>query len=222
MTASQSAITKHGRPDQDLDGAPRRGGEPEPAQAVRAESYRRLWQPPGRRAAHRQALGQPYVWSGPAQPVPAEHASYDDRPDQPEPAWPSAPAELPARPDLPAQAELPARPERSGQPGPWPEPEYPPLGHAGQAAAAAVPRERAVIGDRIRVPMAWCQSGTCISWYADPDTLGEADVRARAIGAGWCVDVFGRLFCPGCQQRYHVWSARPLVPRTGRPAGSGT
>jgi hypothetical protein len=78
--------------------------------------------------------------------------------------------------------------------------------------------ERAVIGDLLRLPIAWCQSGTCINRYGDPDALGEVDVRARALVAGWCVDVVGRMICPSCQQRHHVWSARPPVPWTGLAA----
>ena len=46
----------------------------------------------------------------------------------------------------------------------------------------------------------WCEMGSCISWHADPAALGEADTRARAIGAGWRIDAFGRLACPRCQQ----------------------
>ena len=46
----------------------------------------------------------------------------------------------------------------------------------------------------------WCEMGACISWHADPAALGEGDARARAIGAGWRIDAFGRLACPRCQQ----------------------
>ena len=46
----------------------------------------------------------------------------------------------------------------------------------------------------------WCEMGSCISWYTDPAALGEADTRARAIGAGWRIDALGRLACPRCQQ----------------------
>jgi len=73
--------------------------------------------------------------------------------------------------------------------------------------------ERAVIADHLRVPTAWCQAGACIAWHTDARALGEADIRARAIAAGWCLDAFGRLICPACQQRYPVWSARPVVRR---------
>ncbi len=59
---------------------------------------------------------------------------------------------------------------------------------------------RAVIGDQLRMPVVWCELGTCISRHTHPAALGEADIRARAIGAGWCVDALGRLACPRCQQ----------------------
>jgi hypothetical protein len=41
---------------------------------------------------------------------------------------------------------------------------------------------------------------SCISHHADRAALGEADIRARAILAGWRVDALGRLACPRCQQ----------------------
>jgi hypothetical protein len=60
----------------------------------------------------------------------------------------------------------------------------------------------------------WCEMGSCISWYADPAALGEADTRARAIGAGWRIDALGRLACPRCQQSDpQFWAPSPLVPR---------
>jgi hypothetical protein len=59
----------------------------------------------------------------------------------------------------------------------------------------------------------WCEMGSCISWYTDPDALGEADTRARAIGAGWRIDALGRLACPWCQQTDPCfWASRPVVP----------
>ena len=59
----------------------------------------------------------------------------------------------------------------------------------------------------------WCEMGSCISWYADPAALGEADTRARAIGAGWRIDALGRLACPRCQQSDPgFWASRPVVP----------
>jgi hypothetical protein len=59
---------------------------------------------------------------------------------------------------------------------------------------------RAIIGDQLRLPIMWCEMGSCISWHSDPAALGEADTRARAIGAGWRVDALGRLACPRCLQ----------------------
>ena len=76
----------------------------------------------------------------------------------------------------------------------------------------------------------WCEMGSCISWHADPAALGEADTRARAIGAGWRIDAFGRLACPRCQQTDPgFWATRPVVPwdrytavaRAARAAGRG-
>ena len=72
--------------------------------------------------------------------------------------------------------------------------------------------ERAVIGDQLRMPIMWCEMGSCISWHADPAALGEADARARAIGAGWRIDAFGRLACPRCQQTDPgFWATGPVV-----------
>ena len=73
-------------------------------------------------------------------------------------------------------------------------------GLAGVTACAGV-TERAVIGDQLRIPIAWCEMGSCISHHGDPAALGEADIHARAILAGWRVDALGRLACPQCQQR---------------------
>ena len=72
------------------------------------------------------------------------------------------------------------------------------------AAPGATRREastpRATIGDQLRRPVAWCEMGSCIWHHADPAALGEADIRARAISAGWRIDALGRLACPRCQQ----------------------
>ena len=81
-----------------------------------------------------------------------------------------------------------------------------------EVAARAESTERAVIGDQLRMPIMWCEMGSCISWHADPAALGEADTRARAIGAGWRIDAFGRLACPGCQQADPgFWGTGPVV-----------
>ena len=58
----------------------------------------------------------------------------------------------------------------------------------------------------------WCEMGSCISWHADPAALGLGDARARAIDAGWCIDAFGRLACPQCQQTDRGFRvSRPVV-----------
>ncbi len=120
-----------------------------------------------------------------------------------------------------------ARPARGS--GPWPEV----LAEADardQAAARAEMTGRAVIGDQLRMPVMWCEMGSCISWHADPAALGEADTRARAIGAGWRIDALGRLACPRCQQTDPgFWATGPVVPwdrytaiaRAARAAGRG-
>jgi hypothetical protein len=73
--------------------------------------------------------------------------------------------------------------------------------------------ERAAIGDELRIPIAWCEMGSCISHHEDPVALGEADIRARAVAAGWRVDALGRLACPDClQSDSWFWTAHPVAP----------
>ena len=124
-------------------------------------------------------------------------------PDCAEPAVASAWPEALAGPIAPAASATTASPARTATPAV-------PTAPAGPAGAAV----RAVIGDQLRMPIMWCEMGSCISWHADPAALGEADTRARAIAAGWRIDALGRLACPQCQQndpRYRA--ARPVVPR---------
>jgi hypothetical protein len=72
---------------------------------------------------------------------------------------------------------------------------------------------RAVIGDTIRIPILWCQFGSCIARYTHRDALGERDLRIRALMAGWRYDALGRLACPGCVQNDpSFWMTRPPVP----------
>lgn len=59
---------------------------------------------------------------------------------------------------------------------------------------------RAIIGDECRVPILWCEFGRCIARYTSEDTLGERDLRARALATGWRYDALGRLACPSCGQ----------------------
>jgi len=82
-----------------------------------------------------------------------------------------------------------------------------------QAQARAGATERPVIGDQLRMPIMWCEIGSCISWYSDRAALGEADTRARAVDAGWRIDALGRLACPECQQTDSgFWAPRSVVP----------
>jgi hypothetical protein len=73
--------------------------------------------------------------------------------------------------------------------------------------------ERAAIGDELRIPIAWCEMGSCISHHEDPVALGEADIRDRAVAAGWRLDALGRLACPKClQSDSWFWTAHPVTP----------
>ena len=103
----------------------------------------------------------------------------------------------------------PAEPARDGGPRPETAAAAPPASRPAAGAgvsvrANVVPRaetpQRAAIGDQLRLPAAWCEMGSCIGRHADPAALGEADIRSRAISAGWRVDALGRLACPRCQQ----------------------
>ena len=72
---------------------------------------------------------------------------------------------------------------------------------------------RAIIGDAIRIPILWCQFGSCIARYTHRDALGERDLRVRALAAGWRYDALGRLACPGCVQNDpFFWMTLPPVP----------
>jgi hypothetical protein len=73
--------------------------------------------------------------------------------------------------------------------------------------------EPAPIGDALRMPIAWCEMDSCISHYEHPAALGEADIRARAVTAGWRVDALGRLACLQCQESGPwFWTTYPVVP----------
>jgi hypothetical protein len=159
----------------------------------------------------------PTSYAVPASPGHAESASYvravpaglgyavPVSPDCAGPAGAGARPEALAGPIAPAASAVPARTAAAAVPTRPAAPTAP----AGPAGAAV----RAVIGDQLRMPIMWCEMGSCVSWHADPAALGEADTRARAIDAGWRIDALGRLACPQCQQndpRY--WAARPVVP----------
>ena len=115
------------------------------------------------------------------------------------------------------------RPER--QPSELPRTWHlgPPVSAAGRGRVHGDPltgpiviTERPVLGDEMRRPIVWCEITPCIGRYEDRAALGEADVRARAIGAGWRYDGGGRLACPACQQRCpDLWPVYPVVPWAG-------
>lgn len=73
----------------------------------------------------------------------------------------------------------------------------------------------AIIGDELRIPVLWCQFGSCIARFTHRAALGERDLRARALAAGWHYDALGRLACPDCAQHDSTfWITCPPVPVT--------
>lgn len=121
----------------------------------------------------------------------------------------------PARPVVAAEPDAPARSRPGAPAGPRPR-----VAAGRPAVAGPRPRReepagtpvRALIGEQLRTPTVWCELGPCISWHADRDALGVADVRARAIADGWRIDALGRLTCPQCQQRSASFRAtQPVV-----------
>lgn len=124
-------------------------------------------------------------------------------------------------PSLPSWAEWPAgepagTPQRPGlAPGPPSE-----RVAADPLTGPVAITERAVFGDQMRRPILWCEIGSCVSRFEDPAALGEADIRSRAIGAGWRHDAVGRLACPYCQQHStQLWVAYPVVHCARKPPG---
>lgn len=71
---------------------------------------------------------------------------------------------------------------------------------------------RALIGDELRIPMLWCEFGSCINRFTDSGALGERDLRQRALETGWRYDALGRLACPSCVQ--HDAAFWPTCPPT--------
>jgi hypothetical protein len=125
-----------------------------------------------------------------------------------EPDWADA---APAAPPAGDSRRAATPPRANTVPAAAVPPEAPPAGRAGRKAEIEI-TERAAIGDELRIPLAWCEMGSCISHYADPEALGEADIRTRAIEAGWRLDALGRLACPQCQQGdAWFWTAHPVA-----------
>ena len=127
------------------------------------------------------------------------------------PAAPAADWGAPAPAAPPAADARPAAPPRAGNSGPAAASPGTTPGRARKKAPIEI-TERAAIGDELRIPLAWCEMGSCISHYTDQEALGEADIRARAIAVGWRVDALGRLACPQCQQADSwFWTAHPVA-----------
>jgi hypothetical protein len=137
-------------------------------------------------------------------------------------AGPLAEADAPAEADASTEADAPAEADPSTEADA-------PAGadSSTEADAPAKITTRALIGDELRMPVMWCELGSCISRYSDPAACGEADIRARAIGAGWRVDAFGRLVCPHCQQTAAgfrvsrpvvLWDRRTAITKAARMA----
>ena len=77
---------------------------------------------------------------------------------------------------------------------------------------------RGIIGDAFRLPALWCEFGSCIGRYTSRDALGERDLRARALAAGWRYDPGGRLACPSCVRQEPAFRApRPSAPAVQDP-----
>ena len=156
----------------------------------------------------------------------ARPAGDDPGPPTPRDPWPAAKAgpEPMAEPGAMHEPEAMAEPRAMAEPAPMagpepvaglePVPEMEAMAEPARAEApdCAASPARAVIGDELRMPIMWCEMGSCISWCSDPSALGEADARARAISAGWRIDALGRLACPRCQQTDpRFWATRQVV-----------
>jgi hypothetical protein len=119
-------------------------------------------------------------------------------------------APLPPLPPSPPRFFTRRRPAAAGQAAPaagQAAPAAAPLGTSNTIAAPPVRRPpamrrwrpmRAIIGDEVRVPILWCEFGSCIARYTSREVIDERDLRARALAAGWCYDALGRLACPSC------------------------
>jgi hypothetical protein len=209
-----------------------------PAAEAESSSARLAW-PPAESSSPRPAW-PPAEADSPGPAWPAAEA------DSPGPAWPAAEADSPgsawpaAEADSPRPAwpptdasptgriRVPAEASPTGQTPPPAEASSRSRTRPARTSAPAEITERAVIGDQLRMPIVWCEMGSCISWHADRAALGEADIRARAIGAGWRVDALGRLACPRCQQTAPgfrvsrpvvLWDRHAAITRAARMAG---
>ena len=159
-----------------------------------------------------------------AEPVGAELQSFDPltaEPLAPLPPVPSAAEPLTPLPPVPVPRAADVPPVAAWASAAWataaaPAAAVPPASLPGRRTRLRTSveiTERSAIGDELRIPIAWCEMGSCISHHEDPAALGEADIRARAVAEGWRVDALGRLACPKCQQSdAWFWTAQPVAP----------
>ena len=159
-----------------------------------------------------------------AEPVGAEPQSFDPltaEPLAPLPPVPSAAEPLTPLPPVPVPRAADVPPVAAWASAAWataaaPAAAVPPASLPGRRTRLRTSveiTERSAIGDELRIPIAWCEMGSCISHHEDPAALGEADIRARAVAEGWRVDALGRLACPKCQQSdAWFWTAQPVAP----------
>jgi hypothetical protein len=156
-----------------------------------------------------------------AEPVGAEPQSFDPLTAEPLPPVPSAAEPLTPLPPVPVPRAADVPPVAAWASAAWataaaPAAAVPPASPPGRRTRLRTSveiTERSAIGDELRIPIAWCEMGSCISHHEDPAALGEADIRARAVAEGWRVDALGRLACPKCQQSdAWFWTAQPVAP----------
>jgi hypothetical protein len=159
-----------------------------------------------------------------AEPVGAEPQSFDPltaEPLAPLPPVPSAAEPLTPLPPVPVPRAADVPPVAAWASAAWATaaapaaavPHASPPGRRTRLRTSVEITERSAIGDELRIPIAWCEMGSCISHHEDPAALGEADIRARAVAEGWRVDALGRLACPKCQQSdAWFWTAQPVAP----------
>jgi hypothetical protein len=180
------------------------GAEPQPGEPVAAEP------PPAVSLA--------------AEPVGAEPQSFEPltaEPLAPLPPVPSAAEALAPLPPVPVPRAADVPPVAAWASAAWataaaPDAAVPPASLPARRTRLRTSveiTERSAIGDELRIPIAWCEMGSCISHHEDPAALGEADIRARAVAEGWRADALGRLACPKCQQSdAWFWTAHPVAP----------
>lgn len=116
-------------------------------------------------------------------------------------APPHPPPHPPAMPRFTPAPAAPPAPPRSAKPVPATPMKLvgtdPGRRSGGESALPA----RAIIGDALRIPILWCDFGSCVGHYTSPSALGERDLRSQAQETGWRYDALGRLACPSCVQR---------------------